>query len=152
MCARCSNPRVSKTQGFPSGPRLLASGWFWYESSSMKQFLVSTLRPSYSFVSSYTGDCSSWMLMHFAFIHSLRSDENGVISVNLFGSAFCGHPNRAICGSIMKLFGRRDCVVIARTTNDAYSFGFRLMAKLDLNASVIPECAAEFPEEQTKWE
>ena len=46
------------------------------------------------------------MLMHFERIHWPRSDENDVMSVNLFGSIPCGCPKRDICGIIMKLFGR----------------------------------------------
>ena len=37
-------------------------------------------------------------------IHWPRSEENGVINVNLFGSTFSGH-RRHNWGSIMKLFG-----------------------------------------------
>jgi hypothetical protein len=46
MCARWSKPRVLGPQGWPSGPRLFASGWFWYESRSMKKFFTSARLPT----------------------------------------------------------------------------------------------------------
>src|SRR5215470_15393836 len=91
MCARCSSPHVSGSHGLPFSPRLLASGWFCYESSSKKKFFGSARYLSNSWVNSYTWDCGSWMLMHFERIHGSRSDENEVMNVHLAGSTPCGY-------------------------------------------------------------
>src|SRR3974377_1681395 len=77
----------------------------------MKKFMGNARRSSYSSVNSYTRECGSWRLMHFDRIHWLRSDENDVMNVHLFGSTSCGPFH--LRASLPKLLHYRERDVLA---------------------------------------